>query len=57
MKRALFFLVAALLLAQDATFIVDTKLIVINVTVKDKAGRPIADLKKELRGMDAAGLK
>jgi len=47
MKRALFFLVAALLLAQDATFIVDTKLIVINVTVKDKAGRPIADLKKE----------
>jgi len=47
MKRGLFFLVASLLLAQDATFIVDTKLIVINVTVKDKAGRPIADLKKE----------
>ncbi|HSR09320.1 MAG TPA: VWA domain-containing protein [Bryobacteraceae bacterium] len=47
MKRALFFLVASLLLAQDATFIVDTKLVVINVTVKDKAGRPISDLKKE----------
>jgi VWFA-related protein len=47
MKRALFFAVASVLLAQDATFIVDTKLVVINVTVKDKAGRPIADLKKE----------
>ena len=47
MKRALFFLVASLLLAQDATFIVDTKLVVINVSVKDKAGRPIANLKKE----------
>lgn len=47
MQRALFFSVASLLLAQDATFIVDTKLVVINVTVKDKAGRPITDLKKE----------
>ncbi len=47
MKRAVFFLIASLLLAQDATFIVDTKLVVINVTVKDKAGRPISDLKKE----------
>src|SRR5665213_338325 len=46
MKRAVFFLIASLLLAQDATFIVDTKLVVINVTVKDKAGRPITDLKK-----------
>ncbi len=47
MKRACFFLLASFLLAQDATFIVDTKLVVINVTVKDKAGRPISDLKKE----------
>ncbi len=47
MKRFLFFVAASFLLAQDATFIVDTKLVVINVTVKDKAGRPIADLKKE----------
>ena len=47
LKRALFFLAASLLLAQDATFIVDTKLVVINVTVKDKAGRPITGLKKE----------
>ncbi len=47
MRRALFFLAASLLVAQDATFIVDTKLVVINVTVKDKAGRPIIELKKE----------
>jgi len=47
MKRVLFFAVASFLLAQDATFIVDTKLTVINVTVKDKAGRPVTDLKKE----------
>ena len=47
MKRALFFLVASFLLAQDATFIVDTKLVVINVAVKDKSGRPIANLKQE----------
>jgi VWFA-related protein len=47
MKRALFFAAASLLLAQDATFIVDTKLVVINVTVKDKAGRPMTGLKKE----------
>ncbi len=47
LKRAFFFLAASLLLAQDATFIVDTKLVVINVTVKDKAGRPITGLKKE----------
>jgi len=47
MKWVLFFVAASLLLAQDATFIVDTKLVVINVTVKDKAGRPVPDLKKE----------
>ena len=33
--------------AQDATFIVDSKLVVVNVSVKDKAGRPITTLKKE----------
>src|SRR5579872_5163583 len=47
LKRTFFFLAASFVLAQDATFIVDTKLVVINVTVKDKAGRPITDLKKE----------
>jgi VWFA-related protein len=33
--------------AQDATFIVDSKLVVVNVTVKDKAGRLVTNLKKE----------
>ena len=47
MKRTLFFFAASFLLAQDARFIVDTKLVVINVSVKDKAGRPITSLKKE----------
>jgi VWFA-related protein len=47
MKRTLFFLAASFLVAQDATFIVDTKLVVINVTVKDKTGRPVTGLKKE----------
>ena len=48
MKRAALLLGSLrCLLAQDATFIVDTKLVVINVTVKDKAGRPITNLKKE----------
>ncbi|HEV2200930.1 MAG TPA: VWA domain-containing protein [Bryobacteraceae bacterium] len=41
------FLVAAALIAQDATFVVDTKLVVVNVTVKDKAGRAVTSLKRE----------
>jgi VWFA-related protein len=45
--RRLLFLTAAALFAQDATFIVDSKLVVINVSVKDKSGKPIANLKKE----------
>ena len=36
----------ASLTAQDATFSVDTKLVVVNVTVKDKAGRLVTNLKK-----------
>ena len=47
MKRACFFLLASLLLAQDATFIVDTKLVVINVTVKDKPAAPLAISRKK----------
>ena len=47
MDRALvIFFAAALLTAQDATFLVDSKLVVINVSVKDKAGRPITNLTK-----------
>jgi VWFA-related protein len=41
------FLLAALLPAQDANFTVDTKLVIINVSVKDKGGRPITTLKRE----------
>ena len=41
------FLLAAALLAQDDTFTVDTKLVIVNVSVKDQAGRPITNLKKE----------
>jgi len=41
------FLVTAALIAQEATFVVDTKLVVVNVTVKDKAGRLVTNLKQE----------
>jgi VWFA-related protein len=46
MKRCLF-LAAATLLAQDVTFKVESKLVVVNVSVKDKNGKPITTLKKE----------
>ena len=47
MQRTLFFLAASILLAQEPRFTVDTKLVVINVSVKDKSGRPITTLQKE----------
>jgi len=47
MRRLLLFLCAATLLAQNDTFTVDTKLVVVNVSVKDKAGRVLSNLKKE----------
>ena len=40
-------LTACLMLAQEPSFKVDTKLVVINVTVKDKSGNLITNLKKE----------
>jgi VWFA-related protein len=46
MKRT-FFLIAATLLAQEAVFKVDTKLVVVNVSVKDKNGNPVTNLAKE----------
>ena len=47
-RRVLFLSLAAVALsAQQATFSVDTKLVVVNVTVKDKAGRLVANLKAE----------
>ena len=45
--RRLVFIATAALFAQDARFIVDTKLVVVNVSVKDKSGKPITNLKKE----------
>ncbi|MEQ1884436.1 MAG: VWA domain-containing protein [Bryobacteraceae bacterium] len=45
--RKLLFLFAMSLLAQDVTFTVDTKLVVVNVTVRDKSGRVVTNLKKE----------
>jgi VWFA-related protein len=45
MRRLIFFLAAALF-AQEPTFKVDSKLVVVNVTVKDKAGNLITNLKE-----------
>jgi VWFA-related protein len=38
---------ALTLFAQDVTFKVESKLVVVNVAVKDKSGNPVTDLKKE----------
>ncbi len=47
-KRVVFLALAAYgLSAQEATFSVDTKLVVVNVTVKDKSGRLVTNLKAE----------
>ena len=47
MRTLALFALVSILTAQDANFTVDTKLVIINVAVKDKAGRPITTLKKE----------
>ncbi len=50
MKRSmktLFLLLAASLFAQEVTFKTETKLVVVNVSVKDKSGKPVTTLKKE----------
>jgi VWFA-related protein len=46
MTRELF-LIAATLFAQDVTFTTETKLVIVDLSVKDKSGRPILTLKKE----------
>src|SRR5205085_12251077 len=43
---AIFVLAALALFAQDAIFKVDTKLVIVNVSVKDKNGNPIPNLTK-----------
>ncbi len=45
--RRLIFLATITLLAQDSTFKVNTNLVTLNVTVKDKSGNPLTNLKKE----------
>jgi VWFA-related protein len=45
--RPLLLLMAASLFAQEVTFKAETKLVIVNVTVKDKQGKPITSLKKE----------
>jgi VWFA-related protein len=40
-------LAAVTLLAQDATFKSDVKLVIVDLSVRDKSGRPITNLKKE----------
>src|SRR5437879_2374199 len=46
MKRIAFLLTAALF-AQEPTFKVDSKLVIVNVTAKDKSGNLITNLKKD----------
>jgi len=45
--KPILLLVAASLFAQEVTFKTETKLVVVNVTVKDKQGKPLTSLKKE----------
>jgi VWFA-related protein len=45
--RPLIFFVTAALLAQDATFKVESNLVIVNVSVRDRNGAPITNLKKE----------
>ena len=45
MRRLAFFFAAALF-AQDPIFRIDSKLVVVNVSVKDKAGNPVTNLNK-----------
>ena len=46
MRRALFFL-AAVLFAQEATFRSETKLVIVDLSARDKSGRPILNLTKD----------
>ncbi|HEY2844571.1 MAG TPA: VWA domain-containing protein, partial [Bryobacteraceae bacterium] len=45
--KSLLLLLAASLFAQEVTFKTETKLVIVNVTIKDKQGKPITNLKKE----------
>jgi VWFA-related protein len=45
--KPLLLLLAVSLFAQEVTFKTETKLVVVNVTVKDKQGKPLTSLKKD----------
>jgi VWFA-related protein len=45
--KCLLLLAAATLLAQDAVFKVDTRLVIVNVSVKDRGGNPITTLTRD----------
>ncbi|MCU1339520.1 MAG: hypothetical protein JWO19_5101 [Bryobacterales bacterium] len=45
--KSLFLLLAASLFAQEVTFKVESKLVIVNVSVKDRSGKPITTLKSE----------
>jgi VWFA-related protein len=45
--KPILLLLAASLFAQEVTFKTETKLVVVNVSVKDKSGKPVTTLKKE----------
>src|SRR5580704_8013725 len=45
--KQLLALCAVTLFAQDATFKSETKLVIVDLTVKDKSGRPITNLTKD----------
>src|SRR5579872_1485857 len=44
-RRSLFF-VAAILFVQDVTFKTETKLVIVDLSARDKSGRPIMNLQK-----------
>lgn len=46
-SRLIMFFSVLALLAQDATFKSDTKLVIVDLTVRDKSGRPITSLTKD----------
>jgi hypothetical protein len=45
--KPILLLVAASLFAQEVTFKTETKLVVVNVSIKGKDGKPLTSLKKE----------
>jgi VWFA-related protein len=47
MMKRLILLIAVALFAQDVTFKTETRLVIVNLSAKDKSGKPVTSLKKE----------